>query len=48
MALIASYFAKSTQISFHHSLTHLGWIRIKNVIQSGPGDVGVEVRAGIP
>lgn len=48
MALIKDYVAKPTQISFHHSLIHLDWIRIKNVIQSGPGDVDMEVRAGVP
>lgn len=48
MAFVASYLANSTQISFHHSLLHLGWIRIENAIQSGPGNVDVEERAGVP
>jgi len=47
MALVASYVAKPTQISFHHSLIS-DWIRIENVIHSGPGDVDVEGRAGVP
>lgn len=47
MALVASYVANHTQISFHHSLIFLDWIRIENVIESESGD-GVEVRAGVP
>jgi len=47
MALITSYVANPTQISFHHFLIPFGWIRIENV-QSGSGDVVMEVRAGIP
>ena len=48
MAFITSYVAKPTKISFHRFLKPLGWIRIENVIQSGPGDVAMEVRAGVP
>lgn len=47
MALITSYVAIPTQISFHHSLIPLGSICIENVIQPGPGNVVVEERAGI-
>lgn len=46
MALVTSYVANPTQISFHHSLISLDWIRIENVIESG--DVAVEGRAGVP
>lgn len=48
MAFITSYVAKPTKISFHHSLISFGWIRIEDVIQSGAGDVAMEVRAGVP
>lgn len=46
MALITSYVANPTQISFHHSLIPFGWIRIEHV-ESGSGDVVMEVRAGV-
>lgn len=48
MALVTSYVANPTQISFHHSLISFGWIRIENVIKSESGDVTVEERAGVP
>lgn len=47
MALITSYVVNPTQISFHHSLIPLGSICIENVIQSGPGNVVMEARAGV-
>lgn len=47
MALITSYVANPTLISFHHSLIPLDSICIENVIQSGPGNVVMEARAGV-
>ena len=48
MALILSCVAQTTEISFHHFLIHLDWDRIHNDIQSGPGDVDMEVGTSVP
>lgn len=48
MALILSCVAQTTQISFHHFLIHLDWNCIRNDIQSGSGDVAMEVGTSVP
>lgn len=48
MALILSYVAQPTQISFHLFLTHLDWDYNDNGIQSGSGELAMEIRASIP